>query len=68
MAGFSWKWLLGLIGLVLKPLLKAMTPTVEGAMEKALLEVYKKALETPNPIDDLAMKFVLDIVDIDVPE
>lgn len=68
MAGFSWKWLITLIGIVLKPLLKAMTPTIEGAMEKALLDVYKLALETPNPIDDLAIKFVLDIVDIDVPK
>lgn len=68
MAGFSWGWLIGLIALVLKPLLKAMTPSIEGEMEKALINVYKRALETPNPIDDLAMKFILDIVDIDIPE
>lgn len=68
MAGFSWGWLIKLIAIVLKPLLKAMTPTIEGEMEKALINVYKRALETPNPIDDLAMKFILDIVDIDIPE
>ena len=68
MASFSWKWLIGLIAIVLKPLLKAMTPTIEGEMEKALLGVYKAALATPNPIDDLAMKFILDIVDIDIPD
>ena len=68
MAGFSWSLLLGLIGIVLKPLLKAMTPQIEEEFEKLLLGFYKKTLSTPNPVDDLLMKFVLEIFDIDVPE
>jgi len=68
MAGFSWKWLIGLIGIVLKPLLKAMTPQIEQEFEKFLLSFYKKALATPNPVDDLLMTFVLEIFDVDIPE
>jgi len=68
MAGVNWKWILGIVGFFLKPILKAMTPNLEDELEKALVNLYKKALVTENPVDDLLMSFALEIFDIDVPE
>ncbi len=68
MAGKTWGWILGLIGFVLKPLLKAMTPDLEQEWEKMLISFYHKALKTDNPIDDLLMRFVLEIFDIPKPD
>ena len=68
MAGKTWRWLLGLIGLILKPLLKAMTPDLEQEWEKILISFYHKALKTDNPVDDLLMRFVLEIFDIPEPD
>lgn len=63
-----WKRVLAVLAFIFRPLLKIMTPKIEEALEKFVLDLYRKALETDNPVDDLVVGFLLDILDIERPE
>ncbi len=60
--------IISLIGIILMPVLRALTPRIEEEMEKFLLMIHGKALETDNPIDDMFTGFLLDMFDIPHPE
>ena len=68
MATITSKGVMGFIALLLRPLLKALTPMIADLVEDSLIKLYKKAEATENPIDDLFVGFLLDILDIDVPD
>lgn len=68
MAQVTRKGVMGLIALLLRPILKAVTPMLKDLVEDNLIKLYNKAVATENPIDDLFMEFLLNILDIDVPE
>lgn len=63
----TWGWILKIMVPIFKKLLEMMTPKLEKALEDFLLEMYKKALETENPWDDMAFGFLLELFDIPKP-
>lgn len=68
MAGQTRSGVIKVIILLLTPILRAITPTLERELEAFLMRFYKKALTTENPIDDLFAGLLLNIFDIDEPE
>lgn len=68
MAANTRRGVMGFIALLLRPLLKAITPMIADLVEENLIKLYHKAEATENPIDDLFVEFLLNILDIDVPE
>lgn len=60
--------ILKIVGLLLTPIVRAITPTLEQELEKFLLRFHAKALATENPLDDLLSGFLLRIFDIPDPE
>jgi len=59
--------LINLIGIILMPVLRALTPRIEEELEEFLLKMHTKALETDNPIDDMFTGLALDLFDIPRP-
>ena len=45
-----------------------LSPVIRELLDKALIELYLKALETPNKWDDLCVKTLMFLVGTDVPE
>lgn len=68
MAQVTSKGVLGLVALLLKPMMSVLSPMIRDLVDESLLKLYAKAQATENPIDDLFVGFLLDILDIDVPE
>jgi hypothetical protein len=66
--GISWDWVLSLLAVVVKPIIKAVTPIIRDALEEALLKLYAKAEATENPWDDWLVGFLLDVLAIERPE
>jgi len=62
------KRLLSIIGLVLRPILRALTPRIEEEMEDFIVRLHMRALETENEIDDMFTGLLLDLFDIPRPE
>ncbi len=65
--GVSWKWIIELLVKVLGPVIAILSPMISQALKDALLDLYKKALATPNPWDDFVVGFLLDILSIPRP-
>ena len=68
MTASTWKGILSMLAMVLGPLMRLLTPTIKTALEKALGELWKKAIATSNPIDDLFVGFLFDILGLNRPE
>lgn len=68
MANVTSTGVLGFVALLLRPLLKALTPMIKDLVDDSLIKLWRKAEATENPIDDLFVGFLLDILDISVPE
>lgn len=66
--GITWTWALKLILLFLKPVMAVITPILRRELEDTLIAYYHKAEETDNPWDDFLAGFLLEILDIPVPE
>jgi len=66
--GITWTWALKLILLFLKPVMAVITPILRRELEDTLIAYYHKAEETENPWDDFLAGFLLEILDIPVPE
>ena len=64
----NWGWVIGLLQIVLKPLLNAVTPLIKDLFEDSLHKLLDKARETDNPIDDLFVEMLFDILNLPVPE
>ena len=67
MSSKTWKGIAAIIGIVLGPMLRAITPIIKDAMEDSLLNLYSKAEETENPIDDIFVGLLLDLLSIKRP-
>lgn len=64
----TWKGIIRIVAIVLGPMLRAVTPLVKEALQEGLDHVYEEAVETDNPIDDLFMGFVYEILGLTKPE
>ena len=67
MAGQSFSFIVRLLQVVLGPLLKAVTPLIKDGLKEVLQKLYVKAEATPNPIDDIFVGLLLDLLSIDRP-
>lgn len=63
----TWGWVLRIISIVLGPLLKAITPLIRDALDDGMFKLLEKARSTENPIDDLFVEFLFNILDIEIP-
>lgn len=63
----TWTWVLELFGKILVPLFNLITPELRTLLNDFLTSLYLKALATPNPWDDMAVGFLLDILAIPRP-
>ncbi len=68
MARQSVKGIIKIVSWLLVPILRAVSPLIEEELEKFMVKLYKKAVETENPLDDLLVGFLLDMLDINRPE
>jgi len=65
--GNTWKWILNLLGIILKPILSAITPLIKELFEESLNKLLEKARATDNPVDDYFVELLFNIVDLDIP-
>jgi hypothetical protein len=65
--GVGFTWIINLLINILGSILPVLTPMIKEALTTFLLDLYKKAHETPNPWDDFVVKFLLRILSIPVP-
>jgi len=63
----TWKIVLAIGAKVFGYLIKQMTPVIKEALEKAMLDLYQKALITENPFDDHVMAMILEVLDLKKP-
>lgn len=68
MAGTSVGFIVRIVALVLRPLLEVITPMIGDLLEDSLGKLLVKARETDNPIDDLFVEFLFNVLDIEIPE
>jgi len=65
--GVGFSWIINLLINALGSILPVLTPMIKDSLSAFLTDLYKKALETPNPWDDFVVKFLLRILSIPVP-
>jgi hypothetical protein len=65
--GVGFTWVINLLINALGSILPVLTPMIKDSLSAFLTDLYKKALETPNPWDDFIVKFLLRILSIPVP-
>lgn len=65
--GIGFTWIIQLLVQIFSTILPVITPSLKGALEEFLLELYQKAKETANPWDDFLVKFLLRMLSITVP-
>lgn len=63
----NWGWLITILQIVLKPLLNALTPMIKELFEESLLKLLAAARKTDNPIDDLFVEFLFNVLGLDIP-
>lgn len=63
----NWGWVISLLQILLKPLLNAISPLIKDLFDDSLLKLLEKARSTDNPIDDLFVEFLFNILDIPIP-
>ena len=64
----TWKGILKIVALILGPLLKIVSPMIKDALTEALQKLYLKAYATENPVDDLLVGLLLELLGIPYPE
>lgn len=66
-ASRNWGWVVSLLQIILRPLLNALTPLIKELYEDNLLKLLDKARSTDNPIDDLFVEFLFNLLDMPIP-
>ena len=64
----GWGWIFILVLSALGPIIGILSPAIKAALTEFLRGLYLDALKTPNPWDDFAVGFLLDILGIPRPE
>ncbi len=59
---FIWK----IVAMILSALMGVFTPSIKTELQKAIRALYQLALNTPNPADDLGVKFLADLIGVDL--
>ena len=53
---------------ILPTLLSIVTPEIREMLEEFILRWWQKAKQTDNAFDDLLVKFIAGLIDLDLPE
>jgi hypothetical protein len=61
-------WILNLIVSVLGPLISLLTPQIKEALTEFVQNLYDKAQATDNPVDDVFVRFLAALLDVDLVE
>lgn len=64
--GRTWKGIVKIIGLFLKPILSLASPMIKEELRKLLQAWYEKARSTENPIDDYLVEFIADLLGVNI--
>ena len=64
--GKTWKGIIRIIGLFLKPMLGLASPMIREELRKLLQSWYNKAKATENPIDDFLVEFIADLLGVNI--
>lgn len=62
-----WGSILKYVFQIFAGIIGQMTPSIVAELQGLLINLYKKALATPNPYDDFAVGMLLDILGIPRP-
>lgn len=57
-----FKWVVPLLRIAVR----ALTPTIEKALENAIHSLYEHALKTENDIDNIFVELLADLLDIEL--
>jgi hypothetical protein len=61
-------WILNLIVSVLGPLISLLTPQIKDALTEFVQNLYDKAQGTDNPVDDVFVRFLAALLDVELVE
>lgn len=64
--GRTWKGILRIVALFLKPILSLASPMIKEELRKLLQAWYEKAKATENPIDDYLVEFIADLLGVNI--
>jgi len=59
-------WIINLIVSLLGPLLAALTPTLKAALTDSIKDLYVKAQDSSSPLDDIFVRFLAALLDIEL--
>lgn len=59
-------WVVNLIVSVLGPLLSLVSPMLKGEIETFIRKLYDTAKESDSPLDDIFVKFLAALLDVDL--
>lgn len=59
-------WIVGLLATLLGPLMAALTPQLKEGIKDFVVNLYAKAKETSSPIDDIFVRFLAALLDVDL--
>jgi len=65
--GVGFSWIINLLINALGSILPVLSPMIKEALNTFLTDLYKKAIETPNPWDDFLVRFLMRILAIPIP-
>ena len=60
-------WIINLLVTVLGPLVGLLTPTIKGELTSFVQGLFAKAKKTDNPVDDVFVRFLAALLDIELP-
>lgn len=66
--GITWQWAIDLVAKFLGVIVREATPWVREELSEFLTVRYKKALESPNPWDDMVYRVLLIISGTPIPK
>jgi len=54
------------VGMIIGSILSVVSPTIREALQEFFRNLYREALETDNPLDDFAVRFLCGIFGVSV--
>ena len=64
----NWKFFLTIASRVLSRILDVLTPEIRHAIDDAVQRLYRKALKTDNPTDDMFVEVLAQLLGVELDE
>jgi len=68
MKGITYQIVFALVRKILSLILPEVSSSIRQLLETYLKDLYKKAQETPNPVDDFFVELLAEIIGIEIKE